>query len=300
MLERCGLCGHACGADRSAGQTGPCGAGDRVRLAAHLLHFGEEPPISGRRGSGTVFFSGCPLTCVFCQNHQISQQGRGRPVDDSELAEIMLDLQDRGAHNINLVSPTPWVPQILAALARARERGLNLPLVYNTGGFDSPAALKLLDGLIDVYLPDAKYADEEAADRYSGAENYPAVNRRALEIMHRQAGHLETDDRGLAVRGLLIRHLVLPGGLAGTDRVLADLAGRFGTGVWLSLMAQYRPCHRAAEFPELSRGLTEAEYDAALDAALDLGLENVFVQELDASETYLPDFETSEVFSRTE
>ncbi|MEW6263930.1 MAG: radical SAM protein [Thermodesulfobacteriota bacterium] len=300
ILTRCRLCGRACGVDRTAGEKGRCGAGNEAEVAAALPHFGEEPPLSGARGSGTIFFSRCPLECVFCQNYQISQLGRGRTVNEADLARIMLDLQDQGAHNINLVSPTPHVPRIIGALRLARDQGLKLPVVYNTGGYDSKLALKLLDGLVDVYLPDAKYNDNEAAARYSGADNYVEVNRAALREMYRQVGPLRMDESGLAVQGVLIRHLVLPDNLAGTDQVLAWLAREFGAGVWLSLMAQYLPCHRAANepatFPELSRRLTEAEYEAALDAAWDLGLENVFVQDLTAPETYVPDFETQEVF----
>ncbi len=303
ILGSCRLCGRACGADRLSGEEGLCGAGLEVRVAAHLLHFGEEPPISGERGSGTIFFSGCPLNCVFCQNWQISQTGQGRPVAASELAHMMLDLEKQGAHNINLVSPTPWAPQILEALAEARRRGLSLPLVYNTGGYDSPAALELMGGLIDVYLPDVKYAQPEAADRYSGAADYVEVNHAAVREMVRQTGPLTFDGEGMAVRGVLIRHLVLPGGLSGTAEVLRWLTDEFGPDLWMSLMAQYLPCHKVGGnglFPEINRPLTEDEYDAVLDLAGDLGLENVFIQELTASETYVPDFETPEVFSRTE
>ena len=300
ILAGCRLCGRECGADRLAGEVGLCGAGDRAVVAAHLLHYGEEPPISGARGSGAIFFSGCPLYCVFCQNYQISQGGRGRTVDEVELAQIMLDLEARGAHNINLVSPTPWVPQILVALGLARQKGLALPLVYNTGGFDGPAALELLDGLVDVYLPDAKYFDQENAASYSGAEDYVAVNRTALKEMHRQVGPLMLDSEGLAVGGVLVRHLVLPEGRAGTVGVVKWLAAEFGPDLRLSLMAQYLPCHRAADFPELARPLTEAEYEEAVDAAVDSGLENVYIQELSSAETYVPDFNSPIIFSRME
>lgn len=301
-LGKCLLCGHGCGVDRLGGEKGRCGLGAEVMVARHLLHFGEEPPLSGSQGSGTIFFSGCPMSCVFCQNYQISRQGLGRPVEISELAEIMLDLQNRQAHNINLVSPTPWVPQIVEAIIQARGWGLTLPIVYNSGGFDSLNALRLLNGVVDVYLPDAKYPDRAAAELYSGAANYVGVNHEALKEMFRQVGPLVMDGAGLAQRGLLVRHLVLPENLAGTDRVLSWLAGHFGTEIWISLMAQYLPCHRVVGepmlFPELTRPLTEAEYETAIDAAWDLGLENVFIQDLSAPSVYVPDFETSEVFYR--
>ncbi|MEW5723249.1 MAG: radical SAM protein [Thermodesulfobacteriota bacterium] len=314
ILSRCRLCGHGCGADRAAGETGPCRAGAALKVAAHLPHHGEEPPLSGVRGSGTIFFSHCPLACVFCQNHQISQGGLGREVSVADLADMMFELEARGVHNINLVSPTPWAAHIAAALEIARRRGLALPVVYNTGGFDSPAALGLMDGLVDVYLPDVKYRgegrtgrdspDRLAAARLFGARNYEAVNRAAVVEMYWQVGSLVTGGGGLARRGVLVRHLVLPEDLAGTGRVLAWLAERFGREVWLSLMAQYLPRHRVlAEpevFPGLARPLTETEYETALDQALDLGLENVFVQDLEAPETYVPDFTTADVFNRKE
>jgi putative pyruvate formate lyase activating enzyme len=302
MLKSCRLCGHGCGADRLAGETGECGAGARARVAAHLLHFGEEPPLSGTRGSGTIFFSHCPLTCVFCQNFQISQEGRGEETDAAGLATMMLELEAAGAHNLNLVSPTPWVPQILEALTLARGRGFGLPVVYNTGGYDSLAALRLLEGVVDVFLPDAKYADPAVAEALSGAENYPAVNRISLSEMHRQAGPLKTDDDGLARRGMLVRHLVLPQDLAQTKEVLAWLARAFGPEVPVSLMAQYLPSHQAREgfdlFPALTRPLTFAEYEEAMDQAMALGMENVFIQELSSAETYAPDFGRAEVFER--
>jgi len=222
----------------------------------------------------------------------------------AELAEMMLGLKAQGAHNINLVSPTPWVPHIIAAVAEARDQGLTLPLVYNTGGFDSLVALRMLDNIVDVYLPDAKYADRRAGACYSGAENYVGVNRLALREMSRQVGPLQTNAEGLAVQGVLIRHLVLPHNLSGTDRLLSRLAREFGPEVWLSLMAQYFPCHLAAgnpaRFPELARPLTEAEYEAALATAERLGLSNVFIQDLSASGSYVPDFGSPEVFARTD
>jgi putative pyruvate formate lyase activating enzyme len=312
-LTQCRLCGHACGADRMAGNRGLCGAGDRLEIARSLLHHGEEPPISGTMGSGALFFSRCPLSCVFCQNHQISQDGLGRPISVEDLAGMMIDLEAQGAHNINLVSPTPWVAHIAAAIDQARERGLKLPIVYNTGGFDSPQALDLMAGRVDVYLPDAKMApaaneppgrwspSRERARELFGAANYAAVNRAGLKEMFRQVGHLTMDEKGLAKKGILVRHLVLPENLARTDQMLAWLAGTFGPYIWISLMAQYRPMARVLERPEdyptLTRPLAEAEYEAAMDMAVDLGLENVFVQELSSTDCYVPDFKETDVFS---
>ena len=283
-------------------------------MAAHMLHFGEEPPISGQKGSGAIFFSHCPLSCAFCQNHQISQKGMGRVIGTAELVDIMLDLQQQGAHNINLVSPTPWVIHIINALETAAARGFNLPVVYNTGGFDSPAAIDLLNGWVDVYLPDMKTAvpggaarrspEREESQKLFGAGHYTQVNQAAVRAMFRQVGHLALDRDGLAVRGTLVRHLVLPRHLDATRRVLTWLAENFGPRSWVSLMAQYKPCFRVNEnngaFPELDRPLTEEEYDTALVMALDLGLENVFIQDLSAADTYLPDFSSRTVFSKTE
>lgn len=273
-------------------------------MARSLIHYGEEPPISGERGSGTLFFSHCPLDCLYCQNYQISQLNMGRPAGPAELADMMLELEAQGAHNINLVSPTPWVERIVKALESGRRRGLSLPVVYNTGGFDSPVALEMMDGLVDVYLPDAKYASPDISGQLSSAPNYVAVNRAALKEMFRQVGHLTFNDDGIARKGMLVRHLVLPGGLSQTGEVLRRLAAEFGVELWMSLMAQYKPCHGTAlpldSFPPLSRTLTEDEYEGALDLAWELGLENVFIQELSASDTYVPDFERETVFEKSD
>ena len=297
-----------------AGETGTCGAGADMVVARHLLHFGEEPPISGERGSGAIFFTHCPLSCAFCQNFQISQQGLGNVITISDLADMMLDLQNQGAHNINFVSPTPYVIHIAQAVTLARDNGLSMPIVYNTGGFDSPAALKIAENFVDIYLPDMKIAEPENAGRNSeerilsgklySARNYAVVNRAALKEMHRQKGFLKFDDNGMAIKGMLVRHLVLPNNLARTDRALTWLADTFSTDVWISLMAQYRPMHRVVtepdQFSDLQRSLTEAEYQSAMDLAESLGLENVFVQDLEAVDTYVPDFETERVFERGE
>jgi putative pyruvate formate lyase activating enzyme len=272
-LTACDLCARDCGVDRTVGTRGAaCRTGRLAIVASYGPHHGEERPLRGRRGSGTIFFGSCNLRCVFCQNWSISQTTDGFVADAADLAAIMLDLQSMGCHNVNLVSPSHVVAQILEALAIAAERGLRLPLVYNTGGFDSLPALALLDGVIDIYMPDLKYSDDSTARRHSRVRGYVAANRAAVREMHRQVGDLALDADGLAVRGLLVRHLVLPGGLAGTERVLAFLADEISRDTYLNLMGQYRPCYRAAEYPPLDRWLTPAEFTEALELARRHGL----------------------------
>ena len=271
MLLACDLCGRRCGVDRRS-RLGACRTGTLARLASYGPHHGEEAVLRGWAGSGTVFFGSCNLHCVYCQNADISQSQSGRLTMASELAEIMLWLQARGCHNINLVSPTHVVPMILEAVAEAAVRGLRLPLVYNTGGYESPEALTLLDGVIDIYMPDMKYAEAEVGLRLSGVGDYPAVNQESVRAMHRQVGDLVVDENGLARRGLLVRHLVLPAGLAGSEWIMRFLATEVSPLTAVNLMDQYRPAHRAAEFPELRRHTTPEEYRAAWRAAEDAGL----------------------------
>ena len=271
QIEACDLCGHRCLVDRHK-SAGRCRTGIRAIIASHGPHFGEEAPLRGWRGSGTVFFSRCNLDCQFCQNHEISQSDQGQEVEAEDLASIMLSLQSMGCHNINLVSPTHAVPQILAGLLIAAQAGLRLPLVYNTGGYDSRQTLALLDNVIDVYMPDMKYASEETARRFSKAAAYPAINQTAVKEMHRQVGDLELDRNGIAVRGLLVRHLLLPGGLAGTPAVVAFLAENVSRDTYINIMDQYRPCYRANEMPPLDRRITGAEYRRAVEYALAAGL----------------------------
>ncbi len=272
-MERCDLCARYCRVDRTRLLRGVvCRTGGRAIVHGWGPHHGEERPLSGWAGSGTVFFSGCNLRCVFCQNWEISWERVGREVTAGELAAILLDVQAQGCHNVNLVSPSHVVAPILEAVAIATGRGLALPLVYNTGGYDSPEALALLDGVVDVYMPDMKYADADAARRYSSVRDYWPVNQAAVREMHRQVGDLVLDGRGIARRGLLVRHLVLPGGLAGTATVLAFLAREISRDTYVNLMDQYRPCHRAHEFPPLNRRITTQEFDAAVGAAHELGL----------------------------
>jgi putative pyruvate formate lyase activating enzyme len=272
-LEACDICARECGANRRLGaEKAGCHTGDRALVSSYGPHFGEEEPLVGRGGSGTIFFTWCNLRCQFCQNHDISQGGQGHEVEPEDLAAMMLSLQASGCHNVNLVSPSHVVPQVLLGLLVAAEAGLRLPLVYNTGGYDSLRTLALLDGIVDVYMPDAKYADAGAGLRFSGVRNYPEVNRAAIREMHRQVGDLVIDGDGVARRGLLVRHLVLPEGLAGTGEVVRFLRDEVSPRTYINVMAQYRPCYRASQMPPLDRRVTAAEYAEAVRLAADAGL----------------------------
>jgi putative pyruvate formate lyase activating enzyme len=271
-LSACDLCARACWVNRRRGELGACHTGERARVSSYGPHHGEENPLRGWLGSGTIFFSRCNLHCQYCQNSEISQADDGDEVQPEELAAIMLRLQAAGCHNINLVSPSHVVPQILAAVLVAAQAGLRLPLVYNTGGYDALPTLKLLDGVVDIYMPDMKYADAAVAERLSRVPHYPEVNRAAVREMHDQAGDLQIDAEGLAVRGLLVRHLVLPGGLAGTAEIARFLAGEISRATYLNVMDQYRPAYRAANYPELNRRISREEYRAALEVARAAGL----------------------------
>ena len=272
-LEACDICARECGANRRLGaEKAGCHTGDRALVSSYGPHFGEEEPLVGRGGSGTIFFTWCNLRCQFCQNHDISQGGQGHEVEPEDLAAMMLSLQASGCHNVNLVSPSHVVPQVLLGLLVAAEAGLRLPLVYNTGGYDSLRTLALLDGVVDVYMPDAKYADAGAGLRFSGVRNYPEVNRAAIREMHRQVGDLVIDGDGVARRGLLVRHLVLPEGLAGTGEVVRFLRDQVSPRTYINVMAQYRPCYRAGQMPPLDRRVTAAEYAEAVRLAADAGL----------------------------
>jgi putative pyruvate formate lyase activating enzyme len=263
------------------GQFGFCRSGFLPKVSSFNTHHGEEPPISGIRGSGTIFFSRCNLACIYCQNWPISQQGQGREVSLEKLAGMMMELQQRGCHNINLVTPSHMTAQILMAMEMAVRQGFNLPLVYNTSGYDSLDSLRLLEGVIDIYLPDIRYMDSEAAEKYSEAGDYPAANQAALKEMWRQVGELQLDDRGIAFQGMLARHLVLPNGLSQTRQALKFLAGEISPRVHLSLMSQFFPAHGAIQTAELGRNISREEYQQAVEWAEEFGLENGWHQELD-------------------
>jgi putative pyruvate formate lyase activating enzyme len=272
-LEECDLCARECGVNRRASAKGAgCRTGELALVSSYAPHFGEEAPLVGTGGSGTIFFAWCNLRCQFCQNSEISQLGQGREVTPEQLAKMMLYLQDAGCHNINFVSPSHVVPQILAGLLIAAQAGLHLPLVYNTGGYDSLETLALLDGVVDIYMPDMKYADAEVAKRYSKVSSYSAVNQAAVKEMHRQVGDLTMDGRGVAQRGLLVRHLVLPEGLAGTADIVRFLRDDISPNTYINVMAQYRPCYRAFDMPPLDRRITSEEHTQALELAREAGL----------------------------
>jgi len=262
--------------NRLAGERGYCLAGADVMSSSAFSHFGEEPPLVGSHGSGTIFLTHCNLKCVFCQNYDISHQGEGKSISGSELAQLMIGLQLRGCHNINFVTPTHYVPQIVAALPRAIELGLKIPLVYNCGGYESLEVIKLLDGIIDIYMPDTKFACEWEAASYCNAPDYPRVLQKVLLEMHWQVGDLMLDEQGIAYRGLLIRHLVMPHGVAGTREIIAFIARRVSTDSYVNIMDQYRPLYRAGEYPEIDRRITSQEYREAIEIAKDAGLRRGF------------------------
>lgn len=272
-----------------------CRAGLGLKVASIGPHFGEEPMISGSRGSGAIFFSNCNLACVYCQNYQISQEGKGEAISPEELAEKMIALQAQGCHNINLVSPTHYGPQVIETLLLVKQKGLKIPVVYNSNGYESVEMLQMFEGLIDIYLPDVKYADDALAFQYSGINGYVAANRAAITEMYRQVRNLEMDNDGVALKGMLVRHLVLPEDVAGTGRSLEFLAS-VSKDIWLSLMSQYHPRYKAAQYGSLKRKLTPEEYKRALDAAIKLGFENILGQEMESSDQYLPDFEKANPF----
>jgi len=280
LLAPCRLCPRECRKDRLKGETGVCKARAAPEVSSYNLHHGEEPPLSGWKGSGAIFFTHCSLRCVFCQNYPVSQLGHGNETDSAGLAEMMLELQEDGAHNIDLVTPSHVVPWIIEAVALAAGQGLKIPLVYNSSGYDSLQELRLLDGIVDLYLPDMKYDANAAARQLSNAPDYVEVNRVAVKEMQRQVGGLVLDETGIARRGLIIRHLVLPGGLAGTEGIMQFIAGQISRNTAVSLMRQYFPAHRAYEFPEISRRVSQSEYLLAEQAMEKAGLNEGWRQKL--------------------
>lgn len=293
LLSNCIVCPRECGVNRLAGQKGYCGATAQLVVARAALHFWEEPCISGTVGSGTVFFGGCNLRCVFCQNHAIAIGECGKEITIQRLAEIFLELQEKGAANINLVTPTHYIPQIREALLLAKEQGLTLPIVYNTGGYEQVEALRLLDGLVDIYLPDLKYYSSELSSKYSHAANYFEKATLALAEMYRQVGEPVFDtSTGLMKRGIIVRHLILPGQTKDSKKVLRYLHETYGDNIYISIMNQYTPLPHVAQYPELNCKVTAEEYDRVINFALRLGIENAFIQEGEtAEESFIPAFD---------
>jgi putative pyruvate formate lyase activating enzyme len=271
-LKDCTVCPRLCRVNRFEGRGGKCHTNALPVVSAYHPHFGEEAPLAGRHGSGTIFFTSCSLRCVFCQNWEISHLRMGEEISHRRLAEMMVELESLGCHNINLVTPTHMVPQILAALPYAIEQGLSIPLVYNTGGYDRVDTLRLLDGVIDIYMPDIKYMDAEFSEKYSGARDYPQIVQEAVREMHRQVRDLILDQNGMAVKGLLVRHLVMPNGIAGTRKVMHFLATEISLNTYVNLMDQYHPCGRADRYPDIDRSITPDEFEEALEITREEGI----------------------------
>lgn len=279
MLSSCSICPRKCGVNRLEGKSGFCKTGLKAKVYSYMAHHGEEPPISGEKGSGTIFFANCNMSCVYCQNYEFSQLGQGKDTDSEELSRIMLELQGMGSHNINLVTPTHVLPQILKALEMAISKGLNIPLVYNTGGYELPEIIRMLDGIVDIYLPDMRYGNEESAIKYSCAPDYPKYNQESVKEMYRQVGIALIDKQGLIERGVLIRHLVLPNNISGTEKIMKFIASELSPETYISLMSQYLPYHKASEFKDISRRLIEKEYEQAKELMKKYGLSNGWIQE---------------------
>lgn len=301
QMKNCVLCPRKCHADRLGGKHGYCGMDSRILAARAALHMWEEPCISGTRGSGAVFFSGCNLRCCFCQNHSIAMGDTGREITLDRLADIFLELEQKGAANINLVTATHYVPQVILALEKAREKGLSLPVVYNCGGYESLEALRMLEGYVDVYLPDFKYMESDLAARFSHAPDYPETAKKAIAEMVRQTGNCRFAEDGYIQKGTIVRHLILPGHTANSKAVLAWLYETFGNQIYISIMNQYTPVNTLTDFPELNRKVTAREYKKVLDFAMELGIQNGFIQEGDtAEESFIPAFDYEGIFPERE
>jgi putative pyruvate formate lyase activating enzyme len=293
-LKSCRLCPRNCGVNRLEGNLGFCRAGKDVRIAKVSLHDWEEPCVSGGRGSGTVFFSNCNLRCVFCQNHKISEESYGKDVSIDRLVEIFLEQQERGAHNINLVTPTHYVPQIIEAVKIAKRDGLRLPILYNTNSYENVETIQSLDGTVDVYLADLKYYSDSYAQKYSGVSGYFLHAYTAIQEMSRQVGKPVFDSESMMQRGLIIRHLMLPGLLFDTKKIMDYIMDAYGDSVYVSIMNQYTPMHRAGQFPEIDKQLNKRHYESIIQYCLDSGMHNAFIQDPGtATEDYVPDFNLS-------
>ena len=289
LLQKCEICPHKCKIDRTKNQVGRCKSKDTVKVALASIHNFEEPCISGRNGSGTVFFSNCNLSCEFCQNYEISQQGLGKEISIERLAEIFIEQQLRGADNINLVSPTSYAVQIIEAIKIAKNNGLKIPIIYNTNGYENVETLKLLEGYIDVYLPDLKYAEKDLAKKYSKIENYFEIATSAIKEMYRQAGENEYDENGIIKKGIIIRHLILPNHTENSKKVLKWIAGNMPKNITVSVMAQYFPTYKAKEIKDINRKITKYEYQKIENYLYSLDLENGYIQEMgNNEEIYVP------------
>jgi putative pyruvate formate lyase activating enzyme len=277
ILKNCRLCPRKCNVNRLKNERGYCGLGYLPMISSYHPHFGEEKPLVGKNGSGTIFFTSCNLSCVYCQNYEISQFRIGKEISFEELSDIMIELQKIGCHNINLVTPTPQIPQIIKSLSIAIEKGLRIPLVYNTNTYDNVEILKLLDGIIDIYLPDLKYSEDEIALKYSNAKNYFEIMKKNVKEMYRQVGNLILDENGIAIKGLIVRHLVLPNNLAGSEKIFKFLKEEISEDVFLNIMDQYYPCYLAFQFPEISRRITEEEFEKVVNLAKEIGLKRIYI-----------------------
>jgi putative pyruvate formate lyase activating enzyme len=291
LLKDCILCPRECHVDRIKGEVGYCGETSELRLARASLHMWEEPCISGEEGSGTIFFTGCSLRCVYCQNNIIANGSFGKAIDNERFIEILFELKDKGAQNINLVTPTHFIPQIIRALDFAKKRGLDLPIVYNTSGYEKKESIKLLDGYIDVYLPDFKYYDESISIRYSNSPNYRDYAKKSIEEMVKQVGEPKFNEKGYMTKGVIVRHLVLPGLNEDSKKIIEYLHKEYGEEIYLSIMSQYTPLEHVNKYSEINRKLTEDEYNEVVDFAISIGVENGFIQDGEsAQESFIPPF----------
>lgn len=297
IVRKCALCPRKCGIDRTRGERGFCRLTDTIIMSHALPHHGEEPPVSGQCGAGTIFFSSCNLRCIYCQNYQISHTMMGRSVDPSELSRTMLELQENRCHNIELVSPTPHMHHIVEALSLASANGLHIPLVYNCGGYDNPDIIEMLDGIVDIYLPDFKYGTDEDSFIFSGVTNYVSCALGSIKEMVRQVGNVLETENGIARQGIIIRHLVLPGSITNSMRVLDLIKEHLSTSVPVSIMAQYEPIPLVTTHPLLQRKITNLEYETVVNYAVDLGFEYIFIQDSNDERTLIPDFERNDPFA---
>lgn len=291
MIDKCNICPHNCSVNRNKGEIGRCKSTDKIKIALASLHKYEEPCISGTNGSGTIFFSNCNLRCIYCQNYEISHLGKGKEVSINELAEILINQQEKGAHNINLVTPTMYVYQIIEAIKIAKEKGLSIPIIYNTNSYENVETIKLLDGYVDVFLPDLKYFSNDLSKKYSSVDNYFEHATRAIKQMYKQVGEAVFDENGLIKKGIIIRHLVLPNYLQNTKNILKWIKDNMPSNIYISVMAQYFPCYKALDDNKINRKLTKREYKIIEDYVYSIGLENGYLQDLEDNEIqYVPDF----------